>query len=80
MILHSLKHITAQGSVPEKMNNPFDYEPHPLCALVCEKLQAYLRQREDWREEIDHGKMFGVLIVRKSDTTDGEPSLSREKR
>ncbi len=67
MILHSLKHIAAQGSIPEKMNNPFDYEPHPLCISACKELQAQLADRTDWREEIDKGKMFGVLIVCKAD-------------
>lgn len=45
------------------MNNPFSYEPHPLCIEACKELQAELSQRNDWREEIDRGKMFGVLIV-----------------
>lgn len=45
------------------MNNPFSYEPHPLCIEACRELQAELSQRNDWREEIDRGKMFGVLIV-----------------
>ena len=45
------------------MNNPFSYEPHPLCIEACRELQAELSQRNDWRDEIDRGKMFGVLIV-----------------
>ena len=52
-------------NIPEGMNNPLDYEPHPLCIMVCKELQAYLAERKDWREEIDKGKMFGVLIVEK---------------
>ena len=44
------------------MNNPFSYEPHPLCIEACRELQAELLQRNDWQEEIDRGKMFGVLI------------------
>lgn len=51
------------------MNNPFGYEPHPLCVLACEELQALLAKREEWREEIDRGKMFGVLIVNKEGET-----------
>ncbi len=47
------------------MNNPFGYEPHPLCVLACEELQALLAERKEWREEIDRGKMFGVLIVKR---------------
>ena len=60
-------HIPTSINIPERMNNPLDYEPHPLCIAVCKELQAYLAERKDWREEIDKGKMFGVLIVEKND-------------
>ena len=57
--------------LPERMNNPFCYEPHPLCIMACKELQEKIAQRDDWREEIDRGKMFGVLIVEKP-RKDGE--------
>ena len=60
-------HISTGIDIPERMNNPLDYEPHPLCITACKELQAYLAERKDWREEIDKGKMFGVLIVEKND-------------
>ena len=64
MILHSIDQALLSGiDIPERMNNPLDYQPHPLCIAVCKELQTYLSEREDWREEIDKGKMFGVLIV-----------------
>lgn len=67
MIFHSIDKNKFSGiTIPERMNNPFDYEPHPLCIAACKELQAYLSQREDWREEIDKGKMFGVLIAEKT--------------
>ena len=52
------------------MNNPLDYEPHPLCSQACREVQEMLARREDWQEEIARGKMFGVLIVEnvKTDT------------
>lgn len=56
-------HIPTGVNIPERMNNPLEYEPHPLCIAACKELQAYLAERKDWREEIDKGKMFGVLIV-----------------
>lgn len=63
MILHPF-HISSTGTdFPEKMNNPFDYEPHPLYIQICKELQTYLENKKEWREEIDRGKMFGVLIV-----------------
>ena len=72
MILHPF-HISSTGTdFPEKMNNPFDYEPHPLCIQICKELQTYLENKKEWREEIDRGKMFGVLIVEKpSDIHEG---------
>ena len=63
MILHPF-HISSTGTdFPEKMNNPFDYEPHPFCIQICKELQTYLENKKEWREEIDRGKMFGILIV-----------------
>ena len=52
------------------MNNPLDYEPHPLCIQACREVQEMLANREDWQKEIARGKMFGVLIVEnvKTDT------------
>lgn len=72
MILHPF-HISSTGTdFPEKMNNPFDYEPHPLCIQICKELQTYLENKKEWREEIDRGKMFGILIVEKpSDIHEG---------
>ena len=60
-------HISTGIDIPKRMNNPLAYEPHPLCIAACKELQAYLAERKDWREEIDKGKMFGVLIVEKND-------------
>jgi len=57
------------------MNNPLDYQPHPLCIAVCKELQTYLSEREDWREEIDKGKMFGVLIVENAQPASGAPEI-----
>lgn len=68
MIFHPFHH-TAEN-VPARMNNPLDYEPHPLCIQACREVQEMLARREDWQEEIARGKMFGVLIVEnvKTDT------------
>lgn len=75
MILHSIDQVLLSGiDIPERMNNPLDYQPHPLCIAVCKELQTYLSEREDWREEIDKGKMFGVLIV---ENAQPEPGASK---
>ena len=76
MILHSIDQVLLSGiDIPERMNNPLDYQPHPLCIAVCKELQAYLSQREDWREEIDKGKMFGVLIVENAQPEPGASEI-----
>ncbi len=68
MILHPIDtSLLDKYGVPEKMNNPLAYEPHPLCIQVCKELQSYLAQRTDWQEEIGKGKMFGILIVKAPD-------------
>ena len=77
MILHSisLTHLPSGIDIPERMNNPLDYQPHPLCIAACKELQNYLSQREDWREEIGKGKMFGVLIVENTQPEPGTPEI-----
>ena len=74
MIFHTFKNEPIEES-PKRMNNPFDYEPHPLCVKACRELQAYLAKREDWQEEISCGKMFGVLIVERNEPGQDTPQL-----
>ncbi|SES90126.1 RluA family pseudouridine synthase [Prevotella sp. kh1p2] len=59
MLLHPL---TTDITPPARFNNPFYYEPHPLCMLAARKLQGELAHAP-FREEIDSGKMFGILVV-----------------
>ncbi len=63
-ILHPIN-IPQSTPLPTKMNNPLDYKPHALCRMACLELQEFLSKEEEWREEINKGKMFGVLIVEK---------------
>ncbi len=56
MIFHPLHtHILP----PKRFNNPFYYEPHPLCLLAIEELQQQLPSHPK------DGKMYGVLVVEK---------------
>ncbi|WP_251619774.1 pseudouridine synthase [Odoribacter lunatus] len=54
---------TAGIGVPEKFTYPFCYEPHPLCVRAAEEVKGYLAERKEWQEELQEGKMFGVLVV-----------------
>jgi tRNA pseudouridine32 synthase/23S rRNA pseudouridine746 synthase len=63
-IFHSFAQEISQENIPEKFTYPFYYTPHPLCLMAAEELQHYLLTQVQWKEELDGGKMFGVLIVR----------------
>ena len=54
-------------SLPTMFTYPFHYTPHPLCVCAAEEVQHYLQSRSDWHEELQQGKMFGVLVVRTPD-------------
>lgn len=50
--------------LPQKFTCPFHYTPHPLCIIASEEIQDYLSRQKQWEEELNKGKMFGVLVVR----------------
>ena len=60
MKLHPLNTDIAK---PERFTYPFCYEPHPLCQLAAKEVQAYIASHAEIKEDADHGKMFGVLVV-----------------
>ncbi|MGN0281986.1 MAG: pseudouridine synthase [Prevotella sp.] len=63
---HKINTFSGEGTLPsppERFTNPFGYEPHPLCRLVVRDLSVYIQERTEWKEELQRGKMFGVLVV-----------------
>lgn len=62
--LHLFDNTAGGIQLPSAFTYPFHYLPHPLTQLAAKQVQAYLQNRSDWHEEINKGKMFGVLIVR----------------
>lgn len=65
-MLHQFAQPIAHIALPEKFTYPFHYTPHPLCIIAANELQDYIATREEWKEELQQGKMFGVLIVQTS--------------
>ena len=76
-MLHRLHY---DGELPKRLNNPFYYQPDPLSQKAIDELAAYLSDAEnqrfaahhvnpDFKREIAQGKMFGVLVVKKSAAT-----------
>lgn len=64
--------IPATLVLPDRFVESSD-QPHAVCLLAAEELQAYLRQQEEWdhnfglsddKEGPVIGKMFGVLVVK----------------
>lgn len=48
---------------PARFTFPFCYEPHPLCVLAAGEVQRYIAGMEKWHDELQRGKMFGVLVA-----------------
>lgn len=68
-MLHSFTDNIAHITLPERFTYPFQYTPHPLCIMAAEEVQNYIHTRQQWSEELQRGKMFGVLVVQ---TANGE--------
>lgn len=61
--LHRFPGTIHHIALPEKFTCPFHYTPHPLCIMAATEVQSYLNSRQDWHQELQQGKMFGVLTV-----------------
>ena len=68
-MLHHFTRSIAHIALPDKFTYPFHYTPHPLCVMAADEVQVYLQHQAQWQDELQQGKMFGVLIVQ---TTEGE--------
>ncbi len=67
-MFHPIQPNTGNTDMPSLFTCPFHYEPHALSIRAAHEVQRYLTSRMDWKEELERGKMFGVLIVER----DGE--------
>lgn len=72
---HSFQSDISEISLPEKFTFPFYYEPYELSILAAKELQNYLENQQDFEHNFgldltqkgaEIGKMFGVLVVQKS--------------
>ncbi len=70
MIDTKMHRLTLDCEPPGRFTYPFHYEPHPLCRDAASQVAAYLRTRPEWNDELEAGKMLGVLVVR--DTHGGD--------
>lgn len=70
-MFHSFQTSIAGIELPRLFTYPFHYTPHPLCVMAAGEVQAYINKQTRWKEELDKGKMFGVLMVRTSNGQTG---------
>ena len=66
-MFHPFASSTEGIELPARFTYPFAYTPHPLCLLAAQEVQQYLKAQTQWHDELEHGKMFGVLVVRTRD-------------
>lgn len=52
---------------PQQFTFPFHYVPHRLCVVASEYVKQYVASRCDWHNELQNGKMLGVLVVKDND-------------
>jgi tRNA pseudouridine32 synthase/23S rRNA pseudouridine746 synthase len=60
---HLFENCEAAVDLPQRFTCPFCYEPHPLALMAVEQVQRYVASRVDWADEMDAGKMLGVLVA-----------------
>lgn len=62
--LHRFDGDVSGVEAPQLFTWPFHYVPHRLSVLAAEQVQRYVATRDDWADELQAGKMLGVLVVR----------------
>ncbi|MCM1078408.1 MAG: RluA family pseudouridine synthase [Bacteroidales bacterium] len=55
--------LDTRHALPDKLNCPFYYRPHPLCMHAATAVQEEIRRMTVWNSDVGTGKMFGVLVV-----------------
>ncbi|MCR4602193.1 MAG: RluA family pseudouridine synthase [Prevotella sp.] len=53
--------LSTTQELPSRLNNPFCYDPHPLCQEAARQVCNYLAHTS-LQAEIEQGKMLGVLV------------------
>ena len=62
--LHRFSASTEGIELPTEFTDPFNYTPHPLCQMAADEVMHFIDSHPEWHEELQSGKMFGVLVVK----------------
>lgn len=63
-MLHRFSVEIGHIPMPLIFPSPFMAVPHPLCMVAAEELKAYIVTQTAWQDELQQGKMFGVMVVK----------------
>jgi tRNA pseudouridine32 synthase/23S rRNA pseudouridine746 synthase len=85
-VIFSFKTDISQISIPEKLNNPFGKDIPEIARIAAKEFQDFITlESKNWGHDfsLQKGKMFGVLVVQKTDNSLGylgtvSGKLSRE--
>lgn len=65
--VHRFIHDVGGIGLPSQFTYPMHYVPHELCRIAAAEVMDYALSRDEWREELQAGKMLGVLVVNDAD-------------
>ncbi|MGL5273788.1 MAG: RNA pseudouridine synthase, partial [Phocaeicola sp.] len=68
-MLHHFNTSIEKIELPKTFVNPFSDMPHPICMIAAQEVENYLSTQTAWHEELNKGKMLGVLVVRTKEGT-----------
>ncbi len=66
MTTNAFHELSSNLPLPTQLNNPFSYEPHPLCLMAAQEVCRHLEQ-SPLHDEVMAGKMLGVLVCQRAD-------------
>ena len=66
-MLHRFTSDVRDIELPKQFTYPHHYTPHPLAVRAADEVQHYIASRSEWHEELNQGKMFGVLVVEEAE-------------
>ena len=64
---HLFDTLITDVALPERLNSPFNYTPHPLAIAAAEQVKRHVASIRRLNDELEQGKMLGVLVVTTSD-------------
>lgn len=70
-MLHKFDNDITARDCPEKFTYPYCYEPHPLVVEAARSVRDYVSSQPLLAQELQQGKMLGVLVVQTSDGSIG---------